>query len=610
VTTPLTVTTNETIGASIKFDLGVNGALAVSSTKTVTINGPLADPGNRQVFSGAGLVNLGAGSVVQFNLGWWTSGADATDDSAAFSQALTSVNNNGGGVLYLPAGNWLTTGNNVLNSGTTIEGQGNGSDSSAVTTVTLTPNSSVAAFTIAGGKRNITFRNLRIAATYNTSTVAIRAEAPSTDPPAGDLELNRVLINGFSIGLDVHSTSGSWQAEQILVDHSGFYGDTIGIRSNTINSSWLIRQTFFHMAAGGEGIVANEIGVLTLDQVAGGGPAIPSPYCVPATKLPDISVMAKSLLRLEGAHTSVTIRNSETEAVGYFLISNLQDDKAPILLENNFVQGRIQINATATISSIGNYFTSQEMIHLNASSVLVPLNDKTPTATPFTNECGDTVTGRSSFINDSTTAIVPFETNNARYNVFGRPVYMWEYSGIQFGASTPMLQIGSPVDYKVLLRLGTTSAGSNEVLSNYYDLSRSALNGFLEFTGSQNLPYRGFNFNGPLISSSAIVAGVAALTDAATIATDANLGNHFRVTLGGNRTLGNPSNPRDGQTGTWEIIQDGTGSRTLAFGTKFAFGTDVPSCVVSTTANKRDFMTAVYNATADKWFVTRCVRGY
>ena len=37
------------------------------------------------------------------------------------------------------------------------------------------------------------------------------------------------------------------------------------------------------------------------------------------------------------------------------------------------------------------------------------------------------------------------------------------------------------------------------------------------------------------------------LTDAATIATDASLGNLFRVTLGGNRTLGNPTNPVDGQ---------------------------------------------------------------
>ena len=38
----------------------------------------------------------------------------------------------------------------------------------------------------------------------------------------------------------------------------------------------------------------------------------------------------------------------------------------------------------------------------------------------------------------------------------------------------------------------------------------------------------------------------ASLTDAPVINTDATLSNHFTVTLGGNRTLANPSNLRDG----------------------------------------------------------------
>ena len=101
------------------------------------------------------------------------------------------------------------------------------------------------------------------------------------------------------------------------------------------------------------------------------------------------------------------------------------------------------------------------------------------------------------------------------------------------------------------------------------------------------------------------------LTDAATIATDASLGNHFRVTLGGNRTLGNPTNPADGQRATWEVIQDATGSRTLTMDTKFAFGTDIATPItLTTTASKRDFITAIYNSTADKWYVVGFVRGY
>lgn len=62
-----------------------------------------------------------------------------------------------------------------------------------------------------------------------------------------------------------------------------------------------------------------------------------------------------------------------------------------------------------------------------------------------------------------------------------------------------------------------------------------------------------------------------ALTDAATIATDASLSNIFTVTLGGNRTLGNPTNLVAGKTYVWHITQDGTGSRLLSYASNFKF---------------------------------------
>lgn len=65
--------------------------------------------------------------------------------------------------------------------------------------------------------------------------------------------------------------------------------------------------------------------------------------------------------------------------------------------------------------------------------------------------------------------------------------------------------------------------------------------------------------------------GVVALTDAATIATDASKGNVFAVTLGGNRTLGAPTSLKAGQRYAWVITQDGTGGRTLAYDALFAF---------------------------------------
>ena len=64
---------------------------------------------------------------------------------------------------------------------------------------------------------------------------------------------------------------------------------------------------------------------------------------------------------------------------------------------------------------------------------------------------------------------------------------------------------------------------------------------------------------------------VVTLTDGATITPDFSTGNNFTVTLGGNRTLANPTNTTVGQSGVLYIVQDGTGSRTLGLGTHWHF---------------------------------------
>lgn len=64
---------------------------------------------------------------------------------------------------------------------------------------------------------------------------------------------------------------------------------------------------------------------------------------------------------------------------------------------------------------------------------------------------------------------------------------------------------------------------------------------------------------------------ITALTDAATIAVDFALSNHFSVTLGGNRTLDNPTNIVAGQSGAIWITQDGSGGRTLAYSSYWDF---------------------------------------
>ena len=64
---------------------------------------------------------------------------------------------------------------------------------------------------------------------------------------------------------------------------------------------------------------------------------------------------------------------------------------------------------------------------------------------------------------------------------------------------------------------------------------------------------------------------IVGLSDAASISTNLTLSNNFSVTLAGNRTLANPTNIAAGQSGSIFITQDGTGSRTLAYGSYFKF---------------------------------------
>jgi hypothetical protein len=88
-----------------------------------------------------------------------------------------------------------------------------------------------------------------------------------------------------------------------------------------------------------------------------------------------------------------------------------------------------------------------------------------------------------------------------------------------------------------------------------------------------------------------------ALLDGATINVNAALSTTFRVTLGGNRTLANPTNLTNGQHLFFRIKQDGTGSRTLAYGSKYKFPGG--SFTLSTTASALDIIVCQYDATDD-----------
>lgn len=103
--------------------------------------------------------------------------------------------------------------------------------------------------------------------------------------------------------------------------------------------------------------------------------------------------------------------------------------------------------------------------------------------------------------------------------------------------------------------------------------------------------------------------GAFALTDAATIAVDASLGDHAEVTLGGNRAIGTPTNPVDGQEITFSILQDGTGGRTLTWPTG-AGNFVLTWSDTGNTANKRSVIKARYSKGRNRWEQTAAQTPY
>ena len=112
------------------------------------------------------------------------------------------------------------------------------------------------------------------------------------------------------------------------------------------------------------------------------------------------------------------------------------------------------------------------------------------------------------------------------------------------------------------------------------------------------------------VESGAIAPTVVPLTDGATIAVDASLGNDFRVTIGGNHTMGTPANPANGQQIIFQVTQGSGGSSAITWDTGYEFSTGLPQPTLSSAAGQTDLVGFVYNASKGKWLLAAFVNGF
>ena len=101
---------------------------------------------------------------------------------------------------------------------------------------------------------------------------------------------------------------------------------------------------------------------------------------------------------------------------------------------------------------------------------------------------------------------------------------------------------------------------------------------------------------GPVKVTGTAYSPLITLTDGATINWDTSTGQVAKVTLGGNRTMAAPTNLIAGAFYSLNIIQDGTGGRTLTWNSIFQFTGGVAP-TLSTGANASDNIVFRYDGT-------------
>ena len=137
-------------------------------------------------------------------------------------------------------------------------------------------------------------------------------------------------------------------------------------------------------------------------------------------------------------------------------------------------------------------------------------------------------------------------------------------------------------------------------------------NGDMTITNAaETLTVAGDGGSGKLAVSVAFSETPVALTDGATPALDASLGNIFTLSAAGNRTIAVPTNATAGQKIIIRHFASGA-DRTLALNTGaggFNFGTDITG-LTATTSGTYDYIGCIYNSTLSLWDVVAYAKGY
>lgn len=176
-------------------------------------------------------------------------------------------------------------------------------------------------------------------------------------------------------------------------------------------------------------------------------------------------------------------------------------------------------------------------------------------------------------------------------------------SGVVYSASKSTLIYAEDIQsldaeiVAVETELGANPKGASASVSARFTTDESNISG--------KFPTAGGTFTGK------IAEAVSVLSDGATPALDASLGNIFTLSAGGDRTIAVPSNASAGQKIIIRHYASG-GARTLALNTGangFRFGSDI-TALTQTASGKTDYIGCIWNVADSKWDVVAYIKGF
>ena len=315
------------------------------------------------------------------------------------------------------------------------------------------------------------------------------------------------------------------------------------------------------------------------------------------TKISDYSSTAASNTSVNGINIGEGMSPSDVNNAMREILAELKNQQAGSDGSDFTVGGNLSVTGSATLGD-----ASGDAVTVNASTVSIPnnlsfdsgtlkldatnnrvgINKTTPAVTLDVN--GSANIGRDSisatYVQSGTTITI---TATSHGLLAGDKIYLDFTTGTGVDASTTVTSVSDANTF--ICTGGTSLSTSGNVTvkfvvtfgSNSYIVNLNSITGALTLTSTLTVTGTGYSL--PIT-----------LTDASTITWNTDLGQTATVTLTDNRTVGAPTNLKDGAYYGLAVYQDATGSRTLTWNSIFKWAS-ATAPTLSTAASSKDFFT-------------------